>query len=72
VWQVEWTGGGEEEDEPCIPGEALLEDDAQRDGTGATGREFRETAVGALDDEYKVSECSNFHRSFSYVSNLER
>jgi len=42
-------GGGQEEDEPCILGEALFEHEAQRDGTGATGREGRETAVGVLE-----------------------
>jgi len=36
---------GQEDDEPCILWEVLLEDDAQRDGTGATGREGEETAV---------------------------
>jgi len=43
--------GGGQEDEPCILGGVLFEDDAQTDGTGAAERESEETAVGALEEE---------------------
>jgi len=43
-------GGGQGGDEPCILGGALFEDNAQRGGSGAAGRESEETAVCALEE----------------------
>ena len=63
-------GRGREDNEPCILWEAPFEDEAQRDGTRATGREGEETAVCTGG---RISRSLGFFIvHFSHISNLER
>jgi len=65
-------GRGREDDEPCILWEALFEDEAQRDGTRATGREGEETAVYTAAGGRISRSLGFFIVHFSHISNLER